>query len=82
MKSSTRDLLIVPRKGKLNKKRRYYNLRNAIRHAMADVVAQDSTLTIYDTQYGRDIAQVSCNPHGINILVVASNRVFSRLWSR
>jgi hypothetical protein len=82
MKSSARNLLLVPQTGRVNKKRRYFNLRNAVKQAMLDAVAEGKVLTIYDTDRGMDVATVGCHPSGINVIVLSSNRTFKILWNR
>ena len=81
MKSSKRDLLLVPGSGRINLKRRYYNLRSALRHCMEDVIANKVPMVIHDTSRGVDIATVRPTIGQVRVYIDSPRR-FTRLWSR
>lgn len=81
MKSSERDLLLVPGKGRVNKKRRYYSMKNALRRAMEDVINTNSSVVVHDAARGVDIVGVYKSLSGI-IVRSYTQRRFKQLWSR
>jgi len=81
MKSSERDLLLIPQVGKINKKRRYFSLRNALRVAVSEVIENKSPVVIYDTSRGLDVAAVMLKASEVKIEITVPRR-FKMLWSR
>jgi len=81
VKSSTRNLLLVPHTGMINKKRRYYSLRSALNAAIKDVVETKSPTVIYDTARGVDIASVRLTIGQVRVYIDSPGR-FRNLWSR
>lgn len=81
MKSSERDLALIPVRGKANKKRRYFNLQNALRRAVKEVVETQRFFLIYDINTGNDVAQINWAPTAVHI-IIHSPRRFHRLWRR
>lgn len=82
MKSSERDLLLIPKSGKVNVRRRYFSLRNAIRAAQIEVVERKLPVVVYDAAKGRDIITISQQPGHIKMLIHVSSRTFYQFWSR
>lgn len=81
MRSNERDLLLVPKSGKLNKKRRYYNMRNALRVAVNEVIDNKTPMLIYDTTRGLDVAAVHLKCDDVKIEITIPRR-FKQLWNR
>lgn len=81
MKSSERDLLLVPKSGRLNKKRRYFNMRNALRVAVNEVIDNKTPMLIYDTSRGLDVAAVTLKYDDVKIEITVPRR-FKQLWNR
>lgn len=81
MRSDPRSLLLIPRRGKVNKKRKYRSLRNAVRNAMEYVMENGSNMVIYDTNRGTDIATIRKSSSFVAV-DIHSPRAFSRLWNQ
>ena len=81
MKSSTRNLLLVPNSGRVNKKRRYYSLRSALRTTMAEVISTKIPMVIHDTSRGVDIVSVRLTIGQVRVYIDSPGR-FRTLWSR
>lgn len=81
MKTSERNLLLVPGNGRINAKRRYFSLRNALRRAVEDVVNTKSPVIIHDVSRGVDIASVRPTIGQVRIYIDSPRR-FTQLWSR
>jgi len=81
MRSDPRSLLLIPKRGQVNKKRRYRSLRNALRKATESLVDNRSPITIYDTDRGVDIAAVFLCSNGY-LTRVYSPRTFNKLWNQ
>jgi hypothetical protein len=82
VKTSERNLLLVPKSGRINKKQRYFSLKNALKRAMFSVVESKSPMTVYDTARGVDIAEVRYAASGELRIYIDSPRRFTQLWSR
>lgn len=81
MRSNERDLLLVPKSGHLNKKRRYFNMRNALRVAVNEVIDKKIPMLIYDTNRGLDVAAVHLKYDDVKIEITVPRR-FKQLWNR
>ena len=81
MRSNERDLLLVPQTGPVNKKRRYYNMRTALRVAVNEVIDHKNPMLIYDTSRGLDVAAVRLKADEVKIEITIPRR-FKHLWNR
>lgn len=80
MKSSERPLLIVPAVGPVNKKRRYFNMRNALKKAVELTVEEKTKHVIYDISRGVDIVTVIKRGHEVTCTIHAP-KTFNHHWS-
>ncbi len=82
MRSSKRDLLLVPRRGKVNPRRKYYRLQRALNAAVAEVMTSGACI-IYDSTNGRDVATVFYrSPREVSIIFLIKGHKLSNLWRR
>jgi len=81
MKSSERDLALIPARGKSNPKQRYFNMQNALRRAVKECIETRRCYIIYDTRTGNDVCQVNWAPTAVHV-IIHSQRRFHSLWRR
>lgn len=81
MRGSLRELLLIPNSGKVNKKRRYYSLKNALRRAVQDVITDKAPVIIHDVSRGVDVVSIRPTIGQVRIYLDSPRR-FNQLWSR
>lgn len=80
MKSSPRPLLLVPTGAPLNKKRRYFNMKNALKKAIELHIDAGVPLLIYDADRGIDLVTVRRKTSEI-VAIIHSPRLFNKHWN-